>query len=216
MIFVLAFIVFKIYLIFYPTKIIHKERFNRKKRYIVTSNHFSNLDSILYDAKFWTKFRFLGKKKLFNSKFSAWIMKKVGVIPIDREKVAPSTFKEILTNLNNNKQIFIYPEGTRNKEELEGMQEAKDGVIIFASKGEAEILPMLLYKKPRAFRKNYIIIGEPIQIQGENPKRLTKEEVEQNLENYNKKMEELRVELNEYVDSKKRHKKKEKIEKIEK
>ena len=126
------------------------------------------------------------------------------------------SFKEILTNLNNNKQIFIYPEGTRNKEELEGMQEAKDGVIIFASKGEAEILPMLLYKKPRAFRKNYIIIGEPIQIQGENPKRLTKEEVEQNLENYNKKMEELRAELNEYVDSKKHHKKKEKIEKIEK
>ena len=73
---------------------------------------------------------------------------------------------------------------------------------------------MLLYKKPRAFRKNYIIIGEPIQIQGENPKRLTKEEVEQNLENYNKKMEELRAELNEYVDSKKHHKKKE--EKAEK
>ena len=209
MIFVLAFIIFKIYLILYPTKFIHKERFDRKKKYIVTSNHFSNLDSIFYDAKLWKKFRFLGKKELFKSKFSAWIMRQVGVIPIDREKVAPSTFKEILGVLNNNGQIFIYPEGTRNKQELEGMQDAKDGVIVFASKGEAEILPMLLYKKLRPFRKNYVIIGEPIQIQGENPKRLTKEEVALNLENYNKKMEELRAELNEYVESKKHRKKKE-------
>ncbi|MBQ4542227.1 MAG: 1-acyl-sn-glycerol-3-phosphate acyltransferase [Clostridia bacterium] len=213
MIFVLAFIVFKIYLIFYPTKVIHKERYDRKKKYIITSNHFSNLDSILYDATFWKKFRFLGKKELFKSKFSSWIMRQVGVIPVDREKVAPSTFKEILSVLNKNGQIFIYPEGTRNKQEAEGMQDAKDGVIVFASKGETEILPMLLYRKPKAFRKNYIIIGEPIQIQGENPKRLTKEEVEQNLENYTKKMEELRAELNAYVEGKKRRKKKEKIEK---
>ena len=42
------------------------------------------------------------------------------------------------------------------------MQNAKDGMIIFASKGEAEILPMLLYKKPKAFRKNYIVVGDLI------------------------------------------------------
>ena len=213
MFFVLAFIYFKFHLLFYPTKVIHKERYDRKKKYVVTSNHFSNLDSILYDATFWKKFRVLGKKELFKNKVSAWAMRHLGVIPIDREKVAPSTFKEILSILNNNGQIFIYPEGTRNKQELEGMQNAKDGMIIFASKGEAEILPMLLYRKPKAFRKNYIIVGEPIQIQGENPKRLTKEEIEQNLENYNQKMEELRAELHEYVEGKKRRKKKEKLEK---
>ena len=208
MFFVLAFIYFKFHLLFYPTKVIHKERYDRKKRYVVTSNHFSNLDSILYDATFWKKFRVLGKKELFKTKLSAWAMRHLGVIPVDREKVAPSTFKEILGVLNNNGQIFIYPEGTRNKQELEGMQNAKDGVIVFASKGEAEILPMLLYRKPKAFRKNYIIVGEPIQIQGENPKRLTKEELEENLERYLQVLSDLRTELNDYVDSKKRKKNK--------
>lgn len=205
MFYVLAFAVLYIpMLILFPTKVIHKERYNKKKKYIVTSNHFSNTDSILYNAKFFTKFRFVAKKELFKSKFSAWIMTHLGTISIDRDSVSPSTFKEILSLLNNNKQVFIYPEGTRNKQELEGMQNAKDGVIIFASKGNAEILPMLLYRKPKVFRKNYIIVGEPIQIQGENPKRLTKEEVEQNLENYNNKMEELRLELKNIVEGKKK------------
>lgn len=205
MFYVLAFIVLYIpMLILFPTKVIHKERYNKKKRYVVTSNHFSNTDSLLYNAKFVTKFRFVAKKELFKSKFSAWIMKHLGTISIDRDSVSPSTFKEILSLLKNNKQVFIYPEGTRNKQELEGMQNAKDGVIVFASKGDAEILPMLLYRKPKVFRKNYIIVGEPIQIQGENPKRLTKEEIEKNLENYNKKMEELRLELKEIVEGKRR------------
>ncbi len=87
------------------------------------------------------------------------------------------------------------------------MQEAKEGVIVFASKGESEILPMLIYKKPKIFRKNYIIVGEPIKIIGENPKRLTKEEVEENLKNYSEKMEELRAELNEIVAKRKKKKK---------
>ncbi len=210
MFFILAYaVLFLPMILLFPTKIIHKERFNKKKRYVITSNHFSNTDSILYDIKFVTKFRFLAKKELYKTKFSAWVMTHLGTIPLDREKVAPSTFKQILTLLNNDKQIFIYPEGTRNKQELEGMQNAKEGMIVFASKGDAEILPMLLYRKPKVFRKNYIIIGEPIKLQGENTKRLTKEEIELNLEIYNQKMEELRAELVEYVNRKKNKKNKE-------
>lgn len=195
-------------LILYPTKVIHKERFNKKKKYVIASNHFSNADSLVYISRFLKKFRFLGKKELFKTKFTAWIMRHLGVIAVDRKSVAPSTFKEILTALNKNEQIFIYPEGTRNKAGEGDMQEAKDGMIVFASKGSAEILPMLIYKKPKVFRKNYIIVGEPIEIKGENPKRLTKEEIEENLQVYTDKMAALRIELDEIINKKKRKNKK--------
>ena len=207
MFFIIAFIVlFLPITILYPTKIIHKERYDKKKKYIIASNHFSNADSIILDIRFGKKFRFLGKKELFKTKFSAWIMRHLGVISVDREKVAPSTFKEILSVLNNNGQIFIYPEGTRNKSGTDEFQGAKDGLILFASKGSAEILPMLIYKKPKLFRRNYIIVGEPIQIEGENPKKLTKEETEKNLAKYSEVMVELRRELEERL--KKKSKKK--------
>jgi len=88
------------------------------------------------------------------------------------------------------------------------MADAKSGVITFASKGDAEIVPMLIYHKPKVFRKNYIIVGEPFKVQGANPARLTKEEIEENLAVYTKKMEQLRIELDEYVASKKRKKNK--------
>ena len=204
MFFVIAFaVLFLPITLFYPTKIIHKERLDKKKKYIIACNHFSNADSIILDIRFGKKFRFLGKKELFKTKFSAWIMRHLGVISVDREKVAPSTFKEILSALNKNEQILIYPEGTRNKSGTDDFQGAKDGVILFASKGDAEILPMLIYKKPKFFRRNYVIVGESFKVQGENPKKLTKEETEENLKVYTEKMEELRKELNERLAKKK-------------
>ena len=209
MLFYIAFFILFFPIMFlYPTKVIHKERFKKKEKYIVTSNHYSNADSLIYIQKFRTKFRFLGKQELFKTKFLAWVMRGLGVIPIDRGHIAPSVFKQILSELNKKHKIFIYPEGTRNKTGIDEMQDAKDGVIVFASKGDAEILPMLIYKKPRIFRKNYIIVGEPFKVQGENPKRLTKEETAENLKIYTEKMEALRLELNEYVDSKKNKKNK--------
>ena len=57
------------------------------------------------------------------------------------------------------------------------------------------------------FRKNYIIVGDPVKIVGENPKRLTKEEVEINVKNYTDAMDSLRVEVDEFVNSKKKKKK---------
>ena len=110
--------------------------------------------------------------------------------------------------LKKDKQLFIFPEGTRNKTGTNEIQEIKSGFLIFASKGETSITPMFMYRKPKAFRKKYIIVGKPFELVGENPKRLTKEELEENFERYLQVLNELRDELNNYVDSKKRKNKK--------
>ncbi len=192
-------------LIFYPTKVLHKERMPKGKC-IVTSNHYSNADGLVYISKFCRKFRFMAKAELFKNKFMAGIFYSIGMFPVDREHVSPSVFKKTISELNKNHQVFIFPEGTRNKADTEEMGSVKSGIITFASKGDAVIVPMVMYHKPKIFRKNYIIVGEPISVQGENPKRLTKEEIEQNVEHYTNVMKELRVELDEYVNNKK-HKK---------
>ena len=210
MIFVLGFtILFLPIVLFFPTKILHKENLpKRGKKAIVTSNHFSNLDAIIYDIFLFRKFRFMGKKELFNNKVLSFIMKDVGGFPVDREQITPTTYKTAMGLLKNDKQIFIFPEGTRNKTGTNEIQEIKSGFLIFASKGETAITPMLLYRKPKAFKKNYAIIGKPFELVGENPKRLTKEELEENFERYLQVLNDLRIEMNEYVESKKRKSKK--------
>ena len=186
----------------YPTKVIHKKRLPKGK-VIATSNHYSLVDPLIQICRFNRMFRFVGKKELFKNKFLATIMKWLGVICVDRESMSPSTYKEIMNNLKKDRSVFIYPEGTRNKAGDEKLQDVKNGIITFASKGECEVVPMIIYRKPKIFRKNYIIVGEPIKIEGENPKRLTKEEQEANLTRYVESMNNLRKELDDYIDSKK-------------
>ena len=192
--------------ILYPTRVIYKNRMPKKKKCIATSNHYSNLDPLIYNFRFFRKYRFLAKKELFKTKFSAWLFKKIGAIKVDRSQITPSVYKECLKELKNEKQLFIFPEGTRNKKDTEEMGDIKSGVITFASKGDAEIVPMIMYRKPKLFRKNYIIVGEPFKVEGEDPKRLTKEELEENTARYAKIMDDLRVELDNLVGSKKKKK----------
>lgn len=190
----------------YPTKVINKKRMPKKVKCIATSNHYSNLDPLIYNFRFVKKFKFLAKKELFKNKLAAWFFRSIGAIKVDRNQVSPSVFKECLKQLKNDKQLFIFPEGTRNKQDTEEMGDIKSGVITFASKGEAEIIPMLMYRKPKLFRKNYIIVGEPFKVEGEDPKRLTKEELEANTERYVKVMDSLRTELDNIVNKKKNKK----------
>ena len=210
MFYVIGFIImFLPVILLYPTKVLHKENLPKKgKKAILTSNHFSNFDPIIYDIFLFRKFRYMGKKELFDNKFVGFFMKDFGGFPVDREQITPSTYKTAMGLLKNDKQIFIFPEGTRNKTGTNEIQEIKSGFLIFASKGETEITPMLLYRKPKAFRRNYIIVGKPFELIGENSKRLTKEELEENFERYLQQLNELRDELNSYVDSKKRKNKK--------
>lgn len=213
MLFVILFAI--IYLpvsIFFPTKVLYKERMPKKKKCIATSNHYSNLDPLIYNFRFVKKFRFLAKKELFKTRLTAWFFKKIGAICVDRDQVSPSVFKQCLKELKNDKQLFIFPEGTRNKSGSEEMGDIKSGVITFASKGDAEIVPMVMYHKPKFLRKNYIIVGKPFKVEGADPKRLTKEEIEENTARYSKVMEDLRIELDNIVNSKKKRKKKESYE----
>lgn len=212
--FVLTFIILAIpFLIFLPTKVIHKERLPKNKKIIVTSNHYSNADTLIYDFKFARKFRYMAKKELFKNKIAGWYMRQVGAYPVDRDNFSPTVYKKTLEILKNNEPVFIFPEGTRNKSGSEDMLSIKSGIINFASRGEADIIPMLMYRPPKIFRKNYILVGEPFKIIGENPKKLTKEEVALNLERYEEVMKNLRIELDEIALKKSKKKNKSKIDK---
>ncbi len=209
MIYIIAFIIcFIPALLLFPMKIIHKENLpKRGTKAIVTSNHYSNLDAPIYDLFLFRKFRYMAKKELFSNKFLGFIVKSLGAFPVDRDNISPSTFKTVMTELKKNHQIFIFPEGTRNKSGSKELLEIKSGFLALASRGDCAITPMLIYGKPKIFRKNYIIIGKPFELQGENPKRLTKEELEDNLQRYLAVLADLRKEMDEIVEGKKKNKK---------
>ena len=185
MLFVIGFILcFLPLTILFPTKVLNKKNFPKKKGekgYIVCANHYSNADVMIFDIKFGRKIYYLAKKELYKNKFSSWVLDSLGGIKIDRQSNDIAAYKAAIKTLKDKKPLGIFPEGTRNKNgDDASVQEIKSGAILFASKTGCPIIPVVMYRKPKVFRKNYILVGEPFYPHGENNIKLTKEEIEEN------------------------------------
>lgn len=152
--------------ILYPTFLKNKKKIP-KGRVILVSNHLSNVDPLLMAHKLWRKQHIMAKKQLFKG-LTLPLMKAMQAIPTDRDNVELSTIKSCLKVLKDDKILTIFPEGTRKKDKSVDLLPIKDGAGIFSVKVNAPIVPVWFVKKPRLFRFNKIIFGEPFYITKED------------------------------------------------
>ena len=156
-----AVIVYPIVYFFLPTKIVGKKflKSAKKQPAIYSANHQSNNDPIIIKYRVNWFARFMGKVDLFKKKIVGGFFKKIGVYPVNRGGNDIESVKYTLKLLKNKKNIVIFPEGTRVKEGES--QEYKNGLVFFALKTDCLVVPMVFRKKPRFFRFNKLVIGEP-------------------------------------------------------
>lgn len=156
-------------LLWIPLSIMHPTyiygRKNRPKgKAILCSNHRSNWDIVNYLLHTKEKVVILAKKELTKNKFFGFILKHLGAIFIDREGNDINAIKECMKALKAGKKLFIFPEGTRLKDESAIMGEIKSGLALIAIKTKTPIVPMWVVQKPRLFRKSQYIIGKPFEL----------------------------------------------------
>lgn len=180
-----------IFRFFFPTKFVGKKNMPEGPC-IIASNHTSNMDAINLAVHTWEKKYFLAKKELFKNKLVGFFMRKWGGIKIDRQGNDVNAIKESLRVLKNGKKLVIFPEGTRNHNENMEMGEVKQGVAMFAIKAKVEIVPMFIMKKPKIWRRNRVIIGQPFDLSQFYGKKLSTEELAEATSIVATKMEELR------------------------
>lgn len=159
--FVLAFIPC---LILFPIKKVGKKNLKelKGKNYIISCNHMSNNDAPMLDIRFCRKHYFLAKKELFNGKIKSAFIKSLGGVKVDRQKVEPSSIKEVLRLIGKNKHICIFPQGTRTKTPYIEDGSAKEGVAMFSIRTNTPVVPMMYNKKIKPFRRVKLYIGKPI------------------------------------------------------
>lgn len=175
----------------FPTKIIGKENIP-KGACILSSNHTSNLDAVIFAVKTWEKKYYLAKKELFKNKLFGFFLKKLGAVKIDRQSNDVLAIKNCLKLLKDNKKLFIFPEGTRVHNENMELGEIKQGVAMFAIKAKVPIVPIFIVRQPKLFRRNKIFIGKPFTLEEFYSKRLDSEELGKAGEIVLAKMEEIR------------------------
>lgn len=176
----------------YPTKIIGRKNLPKGKA-ILTVNHTSNMDIVLLLANLHEKKYTLAKKELFKNKFVGGVLKSYGAISVDREGTDIKAIKQSLKLLNNGKKLIIFPEGTRNKsEDISKMGELKTGTAMIAIKSKTPIVPVWISRRPKAFRRTIIKIGEAFELSEFYGMKLTDEILQQATNIIVQKMEELR------------------------
>lgn len=152
--------------IFCPT-IIKGKRNIPKGKCIFVINHRSNFDALIILNMIWRRQYVLCKKEAFKHFPTRCILKGMGAIPVDRQKVELSTLKQCFFVLGKEKVLTIFPEGTRNKTN-EPLLKLKDGAGIIAQKTNSPIVPIWIKKKQKPFCFNTIYVGEPFYITKED------------------------------------------------
>ncbi len=140
-------------------KVINKEKIPQDGQYLLISNHRSIVDPLiiemaLKDTKvdgFW-----VAKKELYNSFFFGTFTRNAGTVLLDRDAANMSPFfKETKSIVKEGHSIFIFPEGTRNKDNTP-LSPFKEGSRIIALKNRLPILPVHIKSNANEILKDAI------------------------------------------------------------
>lgn len=88
-----------------------------------------------------------------------FLLKKAGIIGVNRGKSDMAAVKECLKVLRNGEKLLMFPEGTRVREGE--VSEAQTGAAMLATRTGSPLLPVYIQPKKRRFRKTTVVFGQP-------------------------------------------------------
>ncbi|MDR0850441.1 MAG: 1-acyl-sn-glycerol-3-phosphate acyltransferase [Christensenellaceae bacterium] len=150
--------------IIFPVKIVGRKKGKFKGRKIYISNHLHAMDPFMMVILFGIRARPLAKKELFKTKFGAALMNGLGIISINRGQADISATKKVLEALKRGESLVIFPEGTRNRMNVEDQLEIKNGAGMFAIKTKTPMVPCCFLNRLKPFRPTKFIVGNPYEL----------------------------------------------------
>jgi cytidylate kinase len=130
---------------------------------IVASNHASYIDppAIGSTCRMRT-IHFMARDTLFKKPMMGLILRKSGVIPLDREKGDLKAMKTAIQLLQGGAAVALFPEGTRS---LDGqLQPPKPGIGFLVAKGNAPVVPVYVHGSYDAWSKEGGLQRKPISV----------------------------------------------------
>ena len=162
---------------FFSLKVIHKSRIESGPG-IIVCNHLRMMDVVLLTFVFRKEnIVYVAKAEAFKNAFVRWFFNRMGAISIDRENADAKAMIRIVRALKQGKKVCIFPEGTRNKVDLE-LLPIKNGASVMAAMAKTPIFPVIQYNRFRVFHRSTIIIGEKYELTQYYGKKMTSEEMD--------------------------------------
>ena len=164
------------------------------KKSIIVANHVDGWDGVIFVAHNNKDIRFMYKAEHRQRKFLKWALDGMDFIPVSRGDADMAATKATLRALKDEKPVWIFPEGTRNRS-FEQFLPLKTGVALFAIKTQAPIRPIITFDTYKILRKNHVMIGEEFELSQFYGKPITKEVLDEATKIVYKKLMQLKLKL---------------------
>lgn len=158
----------------YRIEVNGKDNIPKEGRLVVCPNHLHVFDPIIISMVFPRQIFWMAKKQIFENKIVAYLLRKLGVFPVDREESDLSAIKNSLKVLKKEGVLGIFPEGTRVKEM--NIENAKPGVSLISVKSQSKVLPVYIEGSYKIFSKITVYFGKPMEFSDNDNKKLTTED----------------------------------------
>jgi 1-acyl-sn-glycerol-3-phosphate acyltransferase len=138
-----------------------RENVPRTGPVIVASNHVSYFDPPVLGTASPRRIQYMAKEELFSIPILGPAIRAVGAYPVDRQGSVTAAIKRSVEVLRQGGVIGIFPEGGRN---LTGSTQARAGVALLASLGNAPVVPARLTGTGQAKRlaRFQVYFGKPL------------------------------------------------------
>lgn len=147
----------------------HPERVPLSGPVILAANHASVLDPPMIGSGFNRIVNYLARKTLMEIPVFGALLRRLNVVPVDRDGSGGAGLKAILDRLLNGGIILLFPEGTRTADG--NLQTAKSGVGLTVIKSTAPVVPVRVRGTFEAFGRHMkipmphrvsVVYGEPM------------------------------------------------------
>ena len=152
------------YKTFYKVTIVNKEKIENAKGVVISGNHLSNHDPLLFPAFFDKKIRFIAKEELFKIPFIKQSLKATGAIPIKRGTFDRAAINSSIKLLKEGEVVGVFPEGTRSHSKELDLGQLHNGASFIATRAKTKIIPFAIIpsKNFRLFSEIKIVVGDEI------------------------------------------------------
>lgn len=152
------------YRVFYNVVIVNKEKLENSKGIVLSGNHISNHDSIIFFPFIKNKIKFIAKEEVFKIPIIKYFVASTGAIPVKRGTFDKHCINEAIKSLKNGENVGIFPEGTRSKSKELEFGKTHNGVSLISTRANANVLPFAIIpdKNFKLFSKIKIVIGDEI------------------------------------------------------
>lgn len=148
--------------IVFPTKVIDADKVPSQGPVMVCCNHVSFMDAIFLACALKRRVTYLAKKELFKNPIMNWILRGIGMVPVDRGASDIQAMRVCLDVLKEGRLLGIFPQGHRYADDSH--HELQNGAALMALRARPMVVAAHVSNAAKLFRRTTIRFSDPIDL----------------------------------------------------